>query len=448
MNTSNRRQPSGPECARYESLLPQLQQGTLTPAENTSLRAHLATCAYCQAQLAIYDRLDAALHAYIDHYAPTAPSADDLVRIAVARVSSPSPEEVSMNHHDSLGMAQRENAMFDSGDTNFDDEITLPRTGYRPPHNSRTRPVLATIAALLLIGLAAGLFAMFARGTTGPANKGQPTATIQPTNTPLPTLQPTQVTPNGAITSGHPCGQGTSSDVYIGDLRVSRVNFLMGYPAYELPTTLATTQPYKLPAQLPQDANGEPNPPVNPSPNYGFVVCNTSSTASHVLVGVTVRVAAFSAYNGTLNTWQSCDGTYQRPNGMSGAGCGGGYSADEFLRASFATNATTGAQVTASQVSTGSTTDNGPTATALPISLGPGQALLFSVEVTLPTAPGTYSFAFGLNYDSVTSAPISTMQPTLFDSAAVKWTGQNCTKPELLSQIPTSDTTNKYICAP
>jgi hypothetical protein len=30
----------------------------------------------------------------------------------------------------------------------------------------------------------------------------------------------------------------------------------------------------------------------------------------------------------------------------------------------------------------------------------------------------------------------------------VKWTGQNCTRPELLSQIPTSDTTNKYVCAP
>ena len=441
MNTSNRRQPSGPECARYESLLPQLQQGTLTPAENTSLRAHLATCAYCQAQLAIYDRLDAALHAYIDHYAPTAPSADDLVRIAVARVSSPSPAEVSMNHHDSLGMAQRENAMFDSGDTNFDDEITLPRTGYRPPHNSRTRPVLATIAALLLIGLAAGLFAMFARGTTGPANKGQPTATIQPTNTPPPPT-PTHVTPNGAITSGHPCSADTSgqtSYVSIGDLKVSQVKFALAYPANALTGNLDPSKPYQLADNLPNP----PNPPVNPNASYSLTICNTSSTASHVIRGLTVRIAAFSAYSGSLNTYMFCDPYYQRPIGVTGGGCGGGTSLDEQLQAGFAANAPTGAQVTTTNTAA-APTDTPP----LPVSLGPRQMLIIGLSVTPPTAPGTYTFAFGLNYDSMTSAPISTMQPTLFDSAAVKWTGQNCTKPAMLSQIPTSDTTNKYVCAP
>ena len=60
MNTSNMRHPSGPECARYRSLLPQFRQGTLHRADERNLRAHLATCAYCRAHLAAYDRLDAA----------------------------------------------------------------------------------------------------------------------------------------------------------------------------------------------------------------------------------------------------------------------------------------------------------------------------------------------------------------------------------------------------
>jgi hypothetical protein len=347
-------------------------------------------------------------------------------------------------------MRQREDAMFDPRDAMYN-EPTMPQRAYRPPRNTyNTRPILATIAALLLIGLAATLFAVFGRPSSNPANGNTPTATTQPTATiqPTATPQPTTITANGAINSGHPCVQNSSSDVYIGDLRVSRVNFLMGYPAYELPATLAATQPYQLPAHLPVDANGTPNPPVNPYPNYGFMVCNTSSATSHVLVGVTVRIAAFSAFNGILNTWQMCDGSYQRPIGAGGGGCGGGYAADEFLKASFAANATTGSQVTATQVSTGSTGPTGPTATPLPISLGPGQMLIFSLSLTLPTAPGTYTFAFGLNYDAVTAAPISTMQPTIFDSAAVKWNGQNCTKPTLLSQIPASDTTNRYVCAP
>ena len=64
MNTFNMSHPSGPECARFAEQLPQFRQGTLTRAEDASLRAHLAICGYCQAQLAAYDRLDAALYTY------------------------------------------------------------------------------------------------------------------------------------------------------------------------------------------------------------------------------------------------------------------------------------------------------------------------------------------------------------------------------------------------
>lgn len=449
MNTSNMRRPSGPECARYASFLPQFRQGTLSPANDTALRAHLVTCAYCQAQLATYDRLDAALHTYIDHFAPTAPSADDLVRAAVARVSS-APLDAADNHRlPSLGVRQKDREMFDSqGDSTIPPTLPPAPAYGRPPHNTRQRPVLATIAALLLIGLAAAIFAMFTRANGGPASHGSPTATAQPTlsaqstataqatATPVPTQSNSAV----AVDSGHPCSTDTSgqtSYVQLGELKVSKVNFALSYPANALPANLDPSKPYQLPDNLPNP----PNPPVNPQPNYSFTVCNTSHTARYVISGVTVRIAGFTPYSGPLNTYQFCDTFYQRPNGPNGGGCGGGMTLDERLQASFAANATTGAQVTAAQTGTGS-----PDMPPLPVRLGPGQQLIFVVAVTLPTQPGTYTFAFGLSYDSVTAAPISTMQPALFDNAAVKWNGSNCTTSAMLSQIPTSSTA-KYVCA-
>lgn len=441
MNTSNMRHPSGPECARYSSLLPQLRQGTLAADDESNLRTHLATCAYCRAQLATYDRLDAALGAYLDRYTPTTPSADDLVRIAVARVAAAAP--AATNHHQphTPGIRQREYAMFDPYDATYETP-TLPQTAYRPPRTPRTRPVLATIAALLLIGLAAALFTIFTRPSTGPALTGTPTATTLPTPTTQPTEAPTAAT-IGVVDSGHPCSADTSgqtSYVRIGDLEVSQVGFALAYPANKLPSNLDPSKPYQLPDNLPNP----PNPPVNPTGGYSLTVCNTSGSASHVIRSLTVGIAAFSAYSGPLNTYMFCDTFYQRPNGPSGGGCGGGMTLDEQLRASFAANATSGAQVTTTQDNSFS----GLNAPPLPVSLGPGQMLIIALRVIMPTAPGTYTFAFGLNYDTSTAAPISTMQPTLFDSAAAKWTGSNCTKPALLSQIPASDTTGKYVCAP
>ena len=70
--------------------------------------------------------------------------------------------------------------------------------------------------------------------------------------------------------------------------------------------------------------------------------------------------------------------------------------------------------------------------------------------VSIVWAAFAYSFAFGLSYDKIASAPISIMQPTLFDSATFVWNGDNCAKPALLSQIPPAVTTppTNYVCAP
>lgn len=445
MNIPNTQQPSGPECARYRALLPRFRQGLISATDDTILRAHLATCAYCQAQLATYDRLDAALSTYIDRFAPTTPAADDLVRGAVARVASASSAMNGDDHPYTPRMRQKDSTMFDSSDTTQRTPTVPPDS--RPSRN--TRPVLATIAALLLIGLAAALFTMFTRSAPGPAHSSTPTttalATATPTETDVATATaiPTQSTTLGIVTSGHPCSSDTSGRtryIQIGDLKVSQVSFGLAYPANALPANLDPSKPYQLPDNLPNP----PNPPVNPLTSngggYGLTVCNASGSTSHVIRGITVRIAAFTAYNGTLNTYMFCDSFYQRPNGLGGGGCGGGSTFDEQLQASFAADATTGARVTTTQVNAG----NAP---PLPVQLGPGQMLVINMGVMPPTAAGTYTFAFGLNYDSVVSAPVSTMTPTIFDSAAIKWTGSNCTAPALLSQIPTG-ATGKYVCAP
>lgn len=316
------------------------------------------------------------------------------------------------------------------------------RLGQRRRDASNVRKLSGIAISLLLAALLVGC------GQTA-STQSTPKATATSAPTATATLAPTPVATAGVVTTGHPCDAGYGSLTtfrQIGDLKVGQVNFLLGYPANKLPTALDASKPYQLPSNIPNP----PNPPVNPIPNYGFSICNTSHTASHILIAVSVSIAAFTPFSGPLNTWQVCDGYYQRPDGAGGGGCGGGYNTNETLKASFAPSATTGARVTATQVGTGNagSDPSGPNTPPLPVKLGPGQELLFDMGVTPPTAPGTYTFAFELSYDTVTSAPISTMTPTLFDSAAVKWSGQTCTKPALLSQIPATDTQHQYICAP
>lgn len=308
------------------------------------------------------------------------------------------------------------------------------------PNNRKGRLLVRRVFSAGILLLLAALISGCGETSTV---QSSPTATIAPTET----LQPTPVATNGAVTSDHPCIAGTSSDIQIGDLRVSHVHFAnLAYPSEQLPSNLDPSKPYHAPS-----SSGDlPDPAVNPNMDngYEFFVCNTSTSTSHVIVGASIGISGFSAYSGPLNSYQGCDGFYQRPFGVAGAGCGGGSCVDEYLHASFAADATIGAQVSTTQVDTCNTAPGpGTGAPRLPISLGPGQMLTIDVAVSAPTAAGTYAFAFGLNYDTVSNAAISMTPSTLLDSAAVRWGGRNCTKPALLSQIPTSDTQNRYICA-
>lgn len=193
MNTPNRHHtlhPSGPECARYTETLPQFRQGILAPADAASLSAHMATCAYCRARLATYDGLDTALGSYLRQFVAAAPSADDLVEVAMSR--------------------QKESEMADTErDTDTRDEVALPPAHPSPTAVGRTargarpHPALAVIAAILLVGLAATLFATISRTNNGPTHNGVATATTAPTATTIPRLPPTPLhLPAGATLLG------------------------------------------------------------------------------------------------------------------------------------------------------------------------------------------------------------------------------------------------------
>lgn len=311
------------------------------------------------------------------------------------------------------------------------------------------RKLLAACIPLLLLALLAGCGQTSSDSLGGNA-PATPTATAAATATLVPTVAPTQA----ALTSGHPCSTDTSGQVgyvQIGDLKVSQAHFILAYPSRQLPANLDPAKPYQLPA----NAYDSPNPPVNPHTDggngYGLTICNTSKGVSHLIIGVTVTIAAFTPHTGALNVWQFCDSVYARPDGVQGGGCGGAYVTDEKLQAQFDGSAGVGAKAHVVQLGTGNASgDGGLDTPPLPIRLGPGQMLVIVLGVTPPTAPGTYSFTFGLAYDIVPSAPVSTMQPTLFASATVKWNGQNCTKSALLTQIPSAVTNppTDYVCAP
>jgi len=179
-------QPLDPEGSKYAEFLPQLGQDAsdLDPARETAIRAHLDRCAYCRAQLANYNRLDLTLRTYVDRLASAAPSAEAVLQAAVGASTKPAlPVPLNLGPRGDTMLDQDPRRVTDSSPTLVD--MTQAR------RVSRRRPVLAVVAALLLVALAAGLFTALAQTRQNPiGHEAQPTAMAQPSNVPTaPTLQ-------------------------------------------------------------------------------------------------------------------------------------------------------------------------------------------------------------------------------------------------------------------
>jgi hypothetical protein len=151
-------------------------------------------------------------------------------------------------------------------------------------------------------------------------------------------------------------------------------------------------------------------------------------------------------YIGALSQWDFCESAFDASSHhVTGGGCGGGYWAGEYLHASFAANATTGATVATTQVSSGRDDGlDGYPFGPLPVALKPGDTLPINVGMTVPTTPDTYAFSFQIVADGATI--IASAPPTLLAPVAHEWTGQACTSPSMQSQIPAASTPTYYIC--
>lgn len=185
MNT-NITQPSGPECARYTPLMPQMRHDTLESSVARSLHAHLEHCPFCQAQLAAYDRLDAKLRSYAHGFAPAAPAPDTIIQAALAASNTIRASDALRVQRERMSPRKTLWPSDSPGTTS-----PVPRE-VRPMRFTRQHPALATTAAILVIVIAIGLFATISHLRPAPANPGihpTPISTIPPTATSLPTTR-------------------------------------------------------------------------------------------------------------------------------------------------------------------------------------------------------------------------------------------------------------------
>ena len=182
-----------------------------------------------------------------------------------------------------------------------------------------------------------------------------------------------------------------------------------------------------------------------------FSVCNASATASHVIQGVTARIAALTPYSGTLSAWKACDTAYsiQQPQGGRGCGGYGGYLyLDETLRTAFATGAAAGGTADGTQISSGKAEDGPSQAGPLPVTLAPHQALSFDIEVARPATPGTYTFALGLRADGKAPVWLPALAPILYAPVTRTYSGAACAAPAMRSQVPAATTPPTYYICP
>lgn len=314
--------------------------------------------------------------------------------------------------------------------------------------------------AVLVAAIAATLLSACGAATTAPPT-GAAVTVATATATSTATVKPT--TTNAATTgagASSGCGASTFGNnpesfplEHVGDLTVSQAAPGLTYPATQIPAG-TPNQPLKLTND--NTIPGASALPINPAMKetgggFAFIICNASSTSSHTVKSISVRVASFTAYSGALAAWSICtNGTYDAQTQAYGAGgCGGGLGVNEALHATFASGAGVGATVTATQTGSWPTAPSQPDPfPGLPITLRPGDALTFNVGLTAPTTPGTYTFAFGVAADSAAPAYFSTTSPALLAPITQAWSGANCNTAAMKSQIPTATQATYYICPP
>lgn len=306
------------------------------------------------------------------------------------------------------------------------------------------RSIQSPARLLLLVILLAGCSTTSISGAT-PTNTTPPIATAPP----IPTIAPAILAACFGADATRP-----QQAIQVGDLLITQVELGgLSYPAVMLPDNAAPTKPFLL-----HRSDGDayqtdfPHSPItNPSMEehgggFQFSICNISTTSPHVLKSVSAKISALTTYTGQVNQWQACEGTLSSHHQLAGGGCGGGLAGCICFRAKFPDTATAGTDVPMSQTDT-TLNDPGDGLGKLPLSLGPGEAVTLLVGMEKPKAPATYTFTFGLTFDSAAAVFTPASPAVLLAPIAHSWTGENCQKPALLAQITATNPETYYICA-
>jgi anti-sigma factor RsiW len=148
----------GPDCATIAPLLPLLDSHDLSGEDIARVREHLNTCDWCAREYAAHAIVGAALRR---HYG--GPSQGASPYLSMERI---------VNDYETQDPSTRLSTAYAP--------TTAPGTPPNLPRRSPSRltGIVAVAAALLLVGLAATLFTMFTRTSSGPANKGNGTPTM------------------------------------------------------------------------------------------------------------------------------------------------------------------------------------------------------------------------------------------------------------------------------
>ena len=180
-NTPANRPSPQPLCAAFAPLLPLLSTGALTGEEERSVRDHVATCAWCQHDLATYALVEEAVREY-QGADPTSRQFWQYVQQRSRPAASPSAQAFPagarpLTMEDIMKASEQSRAANESGARNGNwsgDEMNP-----RPRGRRSVLTTLGAIAATLLIVILAA--SLFARLSQRPQSPGSSSATVPAT---------------------------------------------------------------------------------------------------------------------------------------------------------------------------------------------------------------------------------------------------------------------------
>lgn len=292
--------------------------------------------------------------------------------------------------------------------------------------NAFVSGIIATVLAALLTGCGAST-------GSSPTNAGSATGTLAPISqaTATPTQEPMPPP------KSQPCPDSLRTEpgsVHIGDMVLS-VAFASPDGNYNQLPDNTPLKPLKLAIPGPTGPQPDPSWPhtiLTATTVYAYI-CNASTTQTHTISKIHMKITAFTPYTAHLNAWDFCSGTYARPAGVTQQNCDRpGFSSDIALQSTFTTTAA-GTVVDA--------TGN------YPLSFPPNTLHTVGVTFTVPSTPGAYTFSLNADTDAGTLPYSDSTWPLLNAPIAHMWGGPECNTATMLAQIPSAtNPPTPYIC--